>query len=776
MGLLGIIRHSQRMRGDIAGTVWYGGGGTAPNMATLIWDGFSAYPVTNGWEAYVAESGTSGGNNRWGDYLGVQRDDRFPNTWIATGYTLNGNAGGGGVNAGIQPRAFWFGRSQDNPNILGSMTDVGDDSNSSWDAFLDPTFGGTYSNTNPLWNAPYGRADVDLYRFQATAGMLITASTSQPSGGDAADTYLRLFDSAGHELYRDDDGGSGFYSLISGFSLPNTGTYYLGVSGYGNSNYNPFVAGTGNNGAIGDYRLTLTTTPMPGWAKATGSAKKSAPDEGRAIVLDSARNSYVAGSVMAAGDKISGHGDVFVAKYDPAGSMLWSVQFGGQSDDRGQGIAVDNAGDVYVTGYFKGTVDFNPDPVGTANLTASGKLADAFVAKFDTNGNFVWARAFGDAAANDRGLGIASDGDRVFLTGSFTGKSVDFDRTASYSDNRDLVSSTEIRPGHNSQDLFVLALDGAGNFLWVKGAGSSSKDEGTAITVAPFGSVFVTGSFRKTMTLDTVGGPVTLTSNGGADVPVLALDSFSGDVLWATSLGGKANNQGSAIAYDSQFGNLTVAGAFNGKMTVGADLLKSKGSSDVFVVQTNAGDGSVNWARRFGGAGGDQARGAAVVLDGSVYIAGWFRGKVEFDPTSPGAALVKSAGSRDGYLTRIDRFGDFVGVERVGGKGADAVMAVAADFGGGNVYLTGQFSRDAKINVGGSSVPLTSQGNLDVFVAHVHGVNAVVLSNAADTLAPSLAVAVDPAKATSAQRQVKSTPRAIRALARPCWPMVMTTR
>src|SRR5207253_4820 len=116
--------------------------------------------------------------------------------------------------------------------------------------------------------------------------------------------------------------------------------------------------------------------------------------------------------------------DAFVAKFSSTGALVWARQLGGTSFDQGTGIAVDGAGNVFTTGLFQGTADFDPG-AGTILLTSVGSL-DVFVSKLASTGALVYARQLG-GTSNDQGLGIAVDGSgNVFTTGSFRG-TADFD-------------------------------------------------------------------------------------------------------------------------------------------------------------------------------------------------------------------------------------------------------------------------------------------------------------------------------------------------------------
>ncbi len=194
-------------------------------------------------------------------------------------------------------------------------------------------------------------------------------------------------------------------------------------------------------------------------------------DHGLGIDTDAASNVYVAGNFMNTVDfdpseavvelTSFGQEDIFVAKYSPAGALIWVRQLGGTGRDYGFDVAVDGAGNVYATGGFRGTADFNPG-AATFNLMSVGPQ-DAFVCKLDSSGNHVWARQFGGnsadfGASNDLGTGIDVDSaGNVHTTGLFW-LTADFDPGVGVAN---LTSA-------GGSDVFVSKLDTNGNFVWAR--------------------------------------------------------------------------------------------------------------------------------------------------------------------------------------------------------------------------------------------------------------------------------------------------------------------
>lgn len=139
--------------------------------------------------------------------------------------------------------------------------DIGDTLNTAEATSLGPA-SGVYSNTSRLGNGSHGTRDVDIFRLTATAGSSLIIETSSVAGGQAVDTVLRLFDSAGTQLALNNN-SSGLYSRIE-FPVTADGTYYVGVSGHPNENYTPLLGGSGVAGSTGDYNLSITlATPPP---------------------------------------------------------------------------------------------------------------------------------------------------------------------------------------------------------------------------------------------------------------------------------------------------------------------------------------------------------------------------------------------------------------------------------------------------------------------------------------------------------------------------------
>jgi len=434
---------------------------------------------------------------------------------------------------------------------------------------------------------------------------------------------------------------------------------------------------------------TLMSQPALTWAKQMGGTDY---DQGSSIAVDSSGNVYTIGKFAGTADFDPGVGtfnmtsagftDIFVSKLDLLGNFVWAKQLGGTDYDGGSSIAVDGSGNVYTTGSFQGTVDFDPG-ASIFTLTSAG-VGDIFVSKLDLLGNFVWAKQMG-GAGSDGGIFIALDGSgNVYIIGTFEG-TADFDPGAS------IFTLTSA----GATDIFVSKLDLLGNFVWAKQMGGIAFDYGYSIAVDDSGNVYTTGHFQSTADFDPGASIFNMTSAGGFDIFVSKLDLL-GNFVWAKQMGGTAWDKGHSIAVDPELlgGNVYTTGYFTGTVDFdpGASIftLTSAGIYDIFVSKLNA-SGNFVWAIRMGGASWDY--GISIALDGSanVYVMGdQYSGTVDFDP-SAGAYNVSNTGTEASFIAQYDNSGNFLcafaitpGHNEISGKHS---LAVA----GSNIYITARF-------------------------------------------------------------------------------------
>ncbi|MCK4719030.1 SBBP repeat-containing protein, partial [bacterium] len=361
------------------------------------------------------------------------------------------------------------------------------------------------------------------------------------------------------------------------------------------------------------------------WARSWGG---SGWDQGFGVATDGSGNVYVTGDFSSIVDfdpdggdphTTNAYRDVFLSKFDSSGNFEWARTWGGSGTDHGFGVAADGSGNIYVTGIFWKTVDFNPN--GGDPHISNGHF-DVFLSKFDSSGNFKGARTWG-GSDEDYGNGVAADGSgNVYVTGYFM-DTVDFD-----------PGGGDPHTSNGSRDAFLSKFDSSGIFVWARIWGGSSDDRGRGIAIDGSEKVYVTGYFRSTVDFNPDGGDPH-TSNGEWDVFLSKFDTL-GNFEWARTWGGSEWDRGYGIAADG-FGNVFVTGDFFYTVDFnpeGGDPHTSNGYIDVFLSKFDS-LGNFDWARTWGGSFLDEGFGVAADGSGNVYVIGDFDFIVDFAPTDP---------------------------------------------------------------------------------------------------------------------------------------------
>lgn len=358
---------------------------------------------------------------------------------------------------------------------------------------------------------------------------------------------------------------------------------------------------------------------------------------------------------------------------------------GDSQDDIGYELDTDSAGNVYVTGEFRGTVDFDPT-AGVTNLVSNGG-SDVFIAKYNSDGNFLWATSFG-GAGDDSGQGISVDASgKVYVIGMFDGTfGVDFDPGV----------GTDIKAGGSSSDAFVLKLDAAGEYVWsntIIGAGYIS---GNDLAVDAAGNVYAAGGFAGTADFDPLDGIIApIASNGSSDAYLAKMNS-AGDMVWVETFGAGRIDGISGIDLDSS-GNIVTTGYYMDLVDFDTGAGTSLGMSgadslDTFVSKFDS-DGTFLWAATTRGAGENVARDVVVDADDNIVFVGSFTGTVDFDPGA-GVVSLTSDGGYDVFVTKLDASGALLWTASMGGADEDYAYGVDVDS-NNNVFIIGQFERTA---------------------------------------------------------------------------------
>ncbi len=414
----------------------------------------------------------------------------------------------------------------------------------------------------------------------------------------------------------------------------------------------------------------------------------------------------------------NGSRDGYVSKYTTDGKFVWAFSFGGSNLDEANSVAVDGTGNIYVTGYFRGSgVDFDPSATGTALLNSNGDEGgdpgyggDIFVAKYNSQGKYQWAFNVGATSLGDNGMVITCDNaGNIYTSGYFRG-SPDFDPAASGVHTLDAGTGT----------MYVAKYNTNGEYQWAFNLGEGNVDNAPfGIKIDASGNIYLTGYFQGTnQDFDpSVNGISYLTSNGGFDIFAAKYNS-TGEYQWAFAIGGGNTDVGRDIEIDNS-GNVYIVGDFDGSNidfnpSPSAATNLTSNNRDVFIAKYNA-SGQYQWAKDFGGSGSDISWSLAYT-NNNIYITGSFQGTMNFNP-GPTTDNLVSNGANDFYMTKFDVNGNYVCAFNVGGSENDDAYKVAAD-NSGNLYLTGILSSsNTDFDPGSGTKNLSTNGGSDIFIA-----------------------------------------------------------
>ncbi len=440
--------------------------------------------------------------------------------------------------------------------------------------------------------------------FDPDTGVFNMSTLIDQWGGFGTNIYILKLDRLGNFVWAKSFGGVSYPCQIGGIALDkNQNVYVTGVF-YGEVDFDPgpSIYNLGNTLSRDCFVLKLNKNGNFIWAKNT--LRDAGERQSNAIKVDRSGNVYTCGSFFQTGDfdpdstaiynlSSGGYSSPYISKLDANGNFIWAKTFAGGQYSNAIAMDIDTMDNVYTTGFFMRTTDFDPGsavfditPITAATLLGED-AEDVFISKLDSNGNFVWAKSFGGDLL-ESGKSIKVDNNQnVFVGGVFRGNT-DFDPDSG------LVSINY--SGGWGTDGFICKLDLDGHFVWGKKIGGpSSIDEINEMDLDANNNIYATGVFALTADFDPDLTIYNLTATTANDIFIAKLNS-AGNFAWAYNMGG----------IDTPFGN------------------------------------------------DDSGKGIAIDADFNVYGTGWFDGTIDFDPginsydlTSSGVA---GGGQMNAYL------------------------------------------------------------------------------------------------------------------------------
>jgi len=400
---------------------------------------------------------------------------------------------------------------------------------------------------------------------------------------------------------------------------------------------------------------------------------------------------------------------LFSSYISMAQNLDWAISNDASIEIITNEITTDAIGNVYVTGIYSGTVDFDPGP-NVENLTSVGSSGsgDIFIQKLDSSGSFLWAKSMGGAGSFFHfGWAITVDNEGgVYVTGAFE-YIVDFDPGVG------IFNLTS----QGGRDIFIVKLDSNGNFSWANSMGSSALSEnGFSISSDVMNNIYVSGNFENTVDFDPSNGVFNLTSLGGSDMFITKLDS-AGNLIWAKSFESSANNYSWITVDCNQNDVIYLTGRFENSVDFdpgsGVSSLTSLGGTDIFIVKLDSA-GNLLWVKSEGGLSSDHGQYINTDKLGNIYITGRFQGTADFDPNT-GTIYKNSNGSDDMFIQKLDQNGSLIWIKTIGGALSDWIGHACIDT-FGNVYLAGAFMDTVDFDPGISISNIISKGGRDIFI------------------------------------------------------------
>jgi hypothetical protein len=388
----------------------------------------------------------------------------------------------------------------------------------------------------------------------------------------------------------------------------------------------------------------------------------------------------------------AGNQDLLLVKFSEEGQVLFVVQMSSISDVRGGGLALDAAGNIYITGSFDDNDLYIYGDDNTMSVSNNAN-SDVFIVKINSNENVVWLQN-PNGSGNEVGIDIVCDGTDLYVTGTY--------------ENTLFLSGGNTETSVNGTDTFIARYDLNGNYVWSQSISGTNTQYATAIDESG-GQLFVCGATYSNITF--IGSPdITDSSIGFKDYWVAGFSKTDGQVNWAKLSEGPATEEARGITADS--GSVFITGQHYW-MTVDSNSISSNGLSDCFVIEYDLSGNLTNyWSE--GGSGWDGGNDLVIDSDGELFVTGSFSGTVTFG----GTETVTAVGSVDVFLIKYDPVGalDWLSTIVSSGLVLSNTLAVNANqrlVGAGYFMIS-----DLSINLQSGVTTQPFDGSTDMWLVH----------------------------------------------------------
>ncbi len=529
------------------------------------------------------------------------------------------------------------------------------------------------------------------------------------------------------------------------------------------------------------------TTEGAQWATSVDTPNGATNDDvGNAVAVDLAGNVYLAGSYSTG--RVGGGGEAttivynlnntpsgiilrapdgngyaaFVVKYNTAGVAQWAVTLDGLNGDNGNGVTVDEDGNMYVTGHYAGA---NPMFYNAGNVSSGVSLPfsvgnAAFLAKYDEEGELQWV-AYIEGAGSDLGRAVRVDSSgNVYMAGNYDQSAVIY--------NAGGVASTSVtlRNPTAATAALVVKFNSDGVAQWAASVDGSGTERANAVTLDTSGNVYIACQYTAApptiYNANNVSSGLSLANPGSATNAQMVVVKYdaSGVAQWAVTGIGAGSIIANGVRTDAS-GNVYVGGTYSGIGSVfnagntasgNASFRSTNGNGNAaFLLKFNA-SGAAQWLTSVDGAGNDQGNAVSVDTSGAVFLSGFVaanplifnsNGATASLPARPTGA---GTGANAAYVLKFDAAGFAQWRIYLDGVGDDQSQAMAIDQ-WGVVYMAGKYSNSAPVLYN------TDNTASSVSLRSVTGTAAYVLKYAQSTVSPTYKVLSDSTKFVNGQQK-----------------------
>jgi hypothetical protein len=427
--------------------------------------------------------------------------------------------------------------------------------------------------------------------------------------------------------------------------------------------------GSGSSGAIfGEGETNETTLSINGsflakfeesgellWVQQIGESNNGIT--GYAIDADLDGNIYVSGTFFQEATFGVGQtnettltgtsGEIFLAKYDADGNLVWALSEGGDNDDNpgGRGLKVDDDGNIYLTGTFWGTVTFAEGESSETVFTS--EASTFFLAKYDTNGTMIWIQRSESGSNSSGGKNLDIDNqENIYITGNYF-NSVIFGEGF----------SNETTLNDENESSYIAKYDNNGNFIWaIEPFSSGTGDISGDLQIDSEGSVLFTGSFSGTITLGQGTQKEVQLSGAGLDEIIVAKYSSEGEFIWAKSPKSTGDDRGVGLAVDSN-SNVFITGYYGSQIQFGVGesndtTIENTGSSDLFIAKFSP-SGEFIWVTSAEGSEWEQGKDIQIDNAGNAYLTGFYRSNITFGSSESMETSLSIEGFNDIFIAKF---------------------------------------------------------------------------------------------------------------------------